>query len=100
MLANSGPHILREVGRILTQSEENPGREDDIGARPKESGLRTPIPFQGAELTERDDIDEGDVYSVIGVTRQDDGLGAQSRRRHLGDNGIDYGADGEVGCDA
>lgn len=85
-----------ERGR-LTQPKENPGREDGIDPSPEEPGLGPPVPLVRAELPVRDDVDEGNVDGVVGVTRQDDALGAQPRRRDLGHDRVHHRPDGEVG---
>lgn len=87
----------RRKKKKLTQPKEEISREDGVDAGPEEAGLGAPVPLVGAELAVADDVDEGDVDGVVDVAREDDALGAQARRRHLGHDGVHDGADGEVG---
>lgn len=84
----------------LTQSKENPGREDDVSTSPEEGCLRSPVPLGRIELPVGDDVDEGDVDGVVRIPREDDRLSTEPRRRDLGHDSVNHGTDGKVGGDA
>ncbi len=81
----------------LTQAEEQVDAEAGVDAGPEEGGLGAPVPLGRVELAVGDDVDEGDVDGVVGVAREDDRLGAQPRRRHLGYDRVHHRPHREAG---
>lgn len=79
----------------LRQSKESPHNHNPTRAGPKERRLSTPVPIRIAELIVRQHVDH-DVRGVVQRAREHDGLGFEARRRHLRDDGVRHGADGEV----
>ena len=77
------------------QTEKYPNDEEEAGAGPEEARLGAPVPRCRSELVVGDDV-RHNAADVVHVASDDDGFGAESGRRDLGDERVADGADGEV----
>ena len=77
------------------QAEVHPHNEEEAGAGPEEARLGAPVPRRRRELVVGDDVGH-DAADVVDVSREDDRLGAQPRRRELRHERVADRADRQV----
>ena len=79
----------------LGETEVGPDNTEKTGSAPEVTRLGSPVPGSRVEHVRVEDTDN-DTTNVVQVSGEDNSLGSQSGRAHLGNEGVANGTNGNV----